>query len=358
MKIKYLLRKRKKTLLFCVFILIFLMIFYLLISLFGKNKNSNASLKIVFRYDDYGIRNDSVSTQILSILQKYNIPALISVIPCITCKDLGDFSYIEINETDKQFLKNTLFDIGLHGFSHKNLSQSTISEFAGTPLSEQILLIQKGKKILQQNLKRKISCFIPPWNSYDCNTVNALSKSDINLMSAKRVLKPLECITDDNKLLFIPYTITLKEFISKFYKNDLYIPFLSEKNAHAVVMLHPYDFFEQNEKRGFLKIDEFRRFIKEIKETNAIQIISLQKMIENSDSSYGRFEHNPSCVVKIFSFKLFDMTPFYYYGRHAINFHYFFAKLLNVILNFCVPVAMIIFTFFIGKKYIKFQKHG
>ena len=77
-------------------------------------------------------------------------------------------------------------EIALHGFSHERRGSAPNgkpSEFAGLALTDQLDLIEHGALRLKEVFGDHISGFVPPWNSFDAGTLDALEKLRFRYLS-------------------------------------------------------------------------------------------------------------------------------------------------------------------------------
>jgi len=126
--------------------------------------------------------------KIINLLNKYKISSIIGVIP-----DNKDFNIMFGNKI-KNFwgIIKEWQDVGhiiaIHGLNHLILTKeaglvpkNNRSEFAGLSLEEQYKKLQKSIKIFEKN-KIFTDIFIPPFHSFDLNTLKALKKLNINIL--------------------------------------------------------------------------------------------------------------------------------------------------------------------------------
>jgi len=113
----------------------------------------------------------------------------------------------------RQGLTSGLLDISQHGYLHRNSNGQEShgpSEFHNMPLDLQRGWIRTGKAILEDTLACRISGFVPPWNSYDATTVQALEEQGFTYLSADRNRLP----HPGSPLRFLPITCGLQELAS------------------------------------------------------------------------------------------------------------------------------------------------
>lgn len=177
-----------------------------LISLTIKSKVCASEIIVVFRNDDICAFSDVVHEKtVMRFFEKHGIPQIFGIIPNVA-EDIRNercsrYHLLSENEQLLQMLrkwyKQGLIEIALHGYTHKtNLLHPTkvlgtyspvnpegYSEFRGLPYKEQLYRIEQGKKLLEGYFHVPIKIFIPPWNSYDNNTLIALRTLNFNCIS-------------------------------------------------------------------------------------------------------------------------------------------------------------------------------
>lgn len=144
-----------------------------------------------------------------------------------------------------------IIEIAQHGFAHVARSQvmaGQYSEFVGLPLAQQHLLIDAGKRILEQVFQTNISGFVPPWNTYDQSTLKALAQTGFIYISAG-----LKYIGHNSSIASLPRTCQITELqsaITLARRFEAYSP-------HIIAVLHHYDFKEENPASGRINLDGF-----------------------------------------------------------------------------------------------------
>ena len=150
----------------------------------------------IFRLDDISwCMNAPNFMRIRDLLIRYDIRPLIGVIPCNKDEKL-------INQAGKEIMPQEAFwqemrilqdtygwTIALHGFNHIYKTQNgglfrinKRSEFAGIPYDEQCRMIREGKEILETH-GLEVKAFMAPAHSLDWNTVAALRRNDIMVVT-------------------------------------------------------------------------------------------------------------------------------------------------------------------------------
>jgi len=114
-----------------------------------------------------------------------------------------------------------------------------------------------------------IRTFIPPWNTYDRNTLHALKASGIGIMSADT---SGEAIAEDG-LKYLPCTCGIAS-VRGAVKRARWSP---EAEPVIVVVFHPHDIAEVNSKRGKLSCDEFIDLLQWLRSKRDISLMSLSQ---------------------------------------------------------------------------------
>jgi len=199
----------------------------LLMILFLSQMAFPKSVNIVFRLDDFRLVHDSVNEKIVHLFMKYRIPLVLGVIPCDDNENLKFDSTNYFLPYLRDRVHEGLIEIALHGLNHKKMTP--FGEMKGLCLEEQFRRIKKGKTLLESIFNIPIVTYIPPWNSHDENTVTALKRNKIYIVSSS---------VYDIWLESVFYPMSLDDY------NDLEPVIFNDKDFGGVivVMLHSYDF--------------------------------------------------------------------------------------------------------------------
>jgi peptidoglycan/xylan/chitin deacetylase (PgdA/CDA1 family) len=244
-------------------------------------------ITLVFRYDDYssGSRTD-LEVKLIKAFQKYNIPCTFAVIP------YNSDNKAEVPDPDPQkvfpltlwkasilnnAIKAGILEVALHGYTHRTTRIRTpdpdYTEFAGLDYNSQIKKIAKGKGLLEKMLGVRITTFIPPWNTYDMNTIRALEELGFRTISADNA----GVREESSQLKFLPFTsdlLNLKDAVESARK-------ISDVQPVIVVLFHPSDFLEMGRKEGKLTYQGFVELLNWIVSQKDIHVRTIG---ENVDS--------------------------------------------------------------------------
>lgn len=288
------------------------MCFLILCTLLNAN-----NLKLVFRYDDFLLKNDSIDESVIRIFQKHKIPLVIGVIPYDSIENKifqENFSSLPIL---KKGVKNNSIEIAQHGFNHQKIVNG---EFNGVNQSEQKRRILKGKEMLDSIFQTNITTFIPPWNTYDKNTLKVMNEIGLKNLSSALCIGQ---VWSDSQISYFPTTV--EDFITL----NSVLEYNKNRNCVVVVMFHHYTFgnsyslSQMDTLLSKLKTLEYIDFVT-FNQLNIYNVISDTKRMEsNLESNFlSKFLHlsgaiqtyNFAFLIRILNilFYLFISTLFYF----------------------------------------------
>jgi peptidoglycan/xylan/chitin deacetylase (PgdA/CDA1 family) len=206
-----------------------------------KVADKDKVVNIIFRYDDVSVYTSSrLESKILTLFKEHNISLTFAVIPyrctgeATNIKNTKVLAYPQ-NKANllKKYVDNGTLEVALHGYSHQTVSNVEWTEFKNVPYEEQLKNLRKGKKLLEGFFGDNIHSFVPPFNTYDSNTVKALETLNIQAISAN----PEGIQPKDSKLTFISNTVTIDKI-----KNEIQKSLAKDrKESFIVVMFHDYN---------------------------------------------------------------------------------------------------------------------
>jgi hypothetical protein len=143
-----------------------------------------------------------------------------------------------------QYQGNPCFEFALHGLAHVDIGGT---EWLGVPYPIQCDMMEEGIDILRDALGvQSVRTFLPPWNSYDLNTVRAARQMGIEYLSGDAGLirkSPLAMWLshdgDYQNVAILPATCSLREL-----PDALEMAKADPGDTILVVVFHPYDFEE------------------------------------------------------------------------------------------------------------------
>ena len=242
-------------------------------------------ITIFFRYDDYSsLSHPLVDRGVIDIFSRHQVSCTFAVVPAITAlypavegsnQDELPLS-AEKNAELREAVRAGTVDLALHGWRHlanQFTRHPDPSEFRGLSVDEQVNILQRGRDFLANAVGAPPTLFVPPWNSYDQNTVKALEMTGFRGLSASRY-SPLPA--KSGKLAFAPYTAELggmRAAIDAARRGG-------EGDPVVGIMMHPYDFRESGDKRAIISLEEFEREVRWLKEQKDVRILPISALFD------------------------------------------------------------------------------
>ncbi len=172
---------------------------------------AEAKTTLIFRYDDYhaslGAEKDDNERRFLAAFAEAGVPLTVGVVPNYEEKGtLGDDA-AKLGAL-RDLVADGRVEAALHGSVHLSVAPRGVpnSEFAGRPRQKQAELLRTGKAQLEDWLGCPVTTFIPPWNTLDAATLDALAETGFRAYSAAR--SGLQATTP---VLSVPHTAGLGE---------------------------------------------------------------------------------------------------------------------------------------------------
>lgn len=248
-------------------------------------------INVIFRLDDYSARSSTdMELKIIDAFRKNKASVTLGVIPFICDCDIHDPSpnkdVIALPSSKGEILrtglKEGILDIALHGYSHQTMNTKPSTEFSGLDYNQQLIKIAKGKKFLEDMIDTPVITFVPPWNSYDTNTLKVLEELGFSTLSAGQFGDAL----GDSKLIFLPCSCSL--FNVRDAVNAARIS--SDAQPIIVVLFHEYNFKEIDLKRGTITYPEFCVLLDWVKSQENVHLLSISQATKKiGDLSANRY---------------------------------------------------------------------
>ena len=286
-------------------IFILTLFFVILLALTGcaQQSGTQKQINVVFRYDDYSSKSTTeIEQRIIDLFHDDGISITFGVIPFSLVDDTLEQSganLLQLTPEKEAFLKagfeSGVIDVALHGYTHKAINPEVPSEFTGSDYSTQLEKITEGKKYLESLINAPITLFIPPWNRYDLNTLQALEELGFSTISAGEGGEAPET----SKLEYLPATIDLPQIQEAVYvaRNS------SDKQPLIVVLLHDYDFKEHNQERGYITLPEFSDQVNWLASQSDVRMLSVTQATQIiTDLSPQRYLLNTQNCQRIYRY--------------------------------------------------------
>lgn len=247
------------------------------------------AIRLAFRFDDPSpVSKRHVELNVMEELRKRQLPITFAVIP-YRIRSGTEFRFTEERASHLlDGISSGLVEVALHGCFHRNSDYSTegnLSEFYGVPHDRQDWLIHHGKMELERVFGPVVSGFVPPWNSYDAQTMRAVSAHGMSYISASNREPP------GKGLPILPGTTQLsnvKKSISEARRFSYLDPII-------IVVLHHYNFDRDDDDppAAVYSYNEFGGVLDWITKQHDIQVLRLRDLADSIVSETLRWPiHN------------------------------------------------------------------
>ncbi|MCX5636184.1 MAG: DUF2334 domain-containing protein [Planctomycetota bacterium] len=267
----------------------FSLVLLVLLAILLIQHRAGGTTYIVFRYDDFagdapGIREADVlrrqiweaERRVDQLFQKYGFPYVIAIIPkrdgTSLAEDLEKVSFV------KDAVRTGRVEIAQHGFAHINHAKENhrVGEFRERDFESQLQDIKSGKEILLRALDlTDLSTFVPPWNSWDSHTAEAVKVAGFRILSAD-----LEHYYNSIEgLVAIPFTSQLWELESVLEQGNL------SQDGIVIVLYHPQQIVKSpGSGDRFFGIERFDKLLQRLAALPNSRVVTLQQLAQECDS--------------------------------------------------------------------------
>lgn len=333
---------------------IILLLLFLLSFPLGKANDPGQKIKLVFRFDDYQLSPTKFYDSLFYYFQKNNIPLCLGIIPF----DKNGLFHNEMNSEQLNDLSTRIkrgeLEIALHGYSHTDnelckgsfLVRPVLSEFSRSDYNNQFIRLKKAKNAIDSILNINVNIFIPPFNTYDKNTLKSLDDLKFEIISAS-----INGSSASDKIKYIPSTINdlneLPEVIKR-YQNS---------NVLIVVLMHSYSFKDEtgNEYDGTIsrRIDfkQLNSLLNWIKSQNYVNTTTFSILNQNETFDNKRFVLNSldnNLVIKILNKLKYYRYDIYNTSGYERGYKWIFI-ILNTFLHLFIFLIVYTISRFITK---------
>jgi peptidoglycan/xylan/chitin deacetylase (PgdA/CDA1 family) len=230
-------------------------------------------ITVCFRFDDPSAVSDhALERRIFDIFARRGVPLCVAVVPFAR---RGEADHVPVSPENVDHLirasRERVIEVAQHGHSHIPRGADSLgrhSEFAGVAFGEQARLIGEGERLLTAVFGKRIEGFVPPWNTYDRLTAQALDEAGFVFLSAGSEGG------GSGELTIIPRTCTLREAHDVLQCAAAY----RLLSPVVVVVFHPDDFREfmyppaPDEAPPFTDLDELEALLDWIKAQRGMDV--------------------------------------------------------------------------------------
>jgi peptidoglycan/xylan/chitin deacetylase (PgdA/CDA1 family) len=310
-------------------------------------------INLVFRFDDYLLESSVYNDSLLNVFRKNDIQICLGIIPFdeeglinqkMELRKLQDFR--------SRIVRNEI-EIAIHGYNHinNNLDDELLfltpweSEFGSLDYNIQYSKIKRSKKTIDSLLETDTKIFIPPWNTYDNNTLTALDSLGFSILSAGFGVGPSNYVN----IKYIPFTLQdLKEIptLLRKYRNQ---------RVTILIMIHSYSFQGWLDYPGFafekISFNELDTLLSWIKTHDYVQTTTFSSL--NKSENFDNTRFNLNTVDRSLLKKLLYKMKLYRYGVYyptesALKYHRI-IRILNWVLHILIFLCVYIIITWINR---------
>lgn len=273
----------------------------LAVAFLSASGTADGTTYVVFRYDDFAgdkpyLREvDSVRMRIWEaektiddLFSKYGVPYVVSIIPKTNsdyAKNGANLKTASLDEDQEkvEFIKRAVqaarVEVAQHGFAHINHAKVNHrpAEFRERDFELQLQDIKSGREILCKLCGiPNITTFVPPWNSWDRHTAEAVKAAGFRILSADFYYY----YNSVEGLVVIPRTAYVWELESML--NQGYLP----DDSLIVVLYHPTQIVElpnPDREDPFLGIERFERLLRRLVALPNTRVVTFQQLVRECD---------------------------------------------------------------------------
>jgi len=259
---------------------------------------------VVFRYDDFGNATPiEFDRRLIEAFGSRGMSATFSVIPFERRQLEGEPYHAfprkvlplrpDKAELLAEAVRRGTVEAALHGYVHQEVSpEGPWTEFATLPYEQQQRKIVEGKQSLEAVLPGPPVSFVPPFNSYDANTLKVLEEQGFRILSAGG----LEVPEGRWALKFLPATCELRlghvrDAASEARRSGDAAPIV-------VVMCHPHDFLEINRQTGVMKLNAFGELLDWLAGQDDVRVCTLAEAVAQSGRELSPDHYRNYCAVR------------------------------------------------------------
>jgi len=260
----------------------------------------SCAARLVLRYDDVTGHSDlAIEKELYEQTARLGTTVLVGVVPMLppdrfeaklaTASESGLDARVNLL---KSYAKAKVVEIALHGYRHLDAGQAKNrkSEFSGVALAEQRKWIEEAERWMKATLDVEPWAFIPPWNTYDGSTLQALSESGIDLVSSAR---SRHVTAAPPGLSFLPgtaYAQQIDQAIAEFEQ-------AGDCQALVVIVMHPFDFEGGAELPAFrhekqIRMSDLFDRLAELKASGRIELLSAGALLKDGAVDGRRYDAN------------------------------------------------------------------
>lgn len=254
-------------------------------------------MELFFRYDDlaargwHGAEAGELQLMILDEFAAAGVPLTVAAIPMATNSSEHPLASDQrICDAWLDAVSAGRVDPAVHGHTHLNFAPAGLgrrSEFVGRPFAAQLAALVAGKHAVEGVLMRPVGTLVPPWNTFDDNTLRAAEACGFTAFSAST--QPVQRPHNGRALRWLPVTTDLSELPELLATGHTPLP----RGTVLGVVLHIYDFYESGDRRAWLRLEDLRALFARCRDAGfSFSTVGALSSANAQDFSVGRYRAN------------------------------------------------------------------
>lgn len=230
---------------------------------------------LIFRCDDY--RGDEgligqVDQALVTMFARRDLPLVFGVIPA----DLNGRA--EPIAALRPAIAAGTVEVAQHGWDHLPqaellANQGIKSEYLGRAYDEQLQRIGQGKQLVETWFQVPVYTFIPPWDSYDENTLLACAELGFAALSADLFSPAAHQMA---RPVLLPATIKLASLEALIDRWSQHV----QPGSIAVVEFHAYEFVESGSTFGYFPLSKLEQLLDRIVASPNLRVLSMRDAVQ------------------------------------------------------------------------------
>lgn len=268
---------------------------------------------VAFRLDDpSSVSDHAIETKILELFASHGIPLTVAVIPfgqrnnISVPVDRGNVPHL------MDFLSGGHIEIAVHGYAHqgpRRTARGGRTEFAGVAMTVQRKMLEAAKNQIGE-LTGQVTGFVPPFNTYDRNTVDAAADLGFSYLSGGCV-----DIERSNRLQILPATCNLRNVRTALTEALC----LQSLTPTVIANFHPDEFEEYRaaplpgEPGPFTNLAELKSLLRACANDNRLKCTTISELVRRDESASGYRHCSELSTLRVLPWRLRAHLP-----KHAL----------------------------------------
>lgn len=249
---------------------------------------------LAIRYDDYGAPYRAscaarlvVEETIEAEMARRGWPWLCAVTPqqSIDPRDVKEERTVDLGSDParvallRKAVASGLCEPAVHGLTHHTWRQLPRygTEFAGQARARQTEIIERARRQVETLAGVEVSVLVPPWNSFDGDTVAACADSGIGILSAG-LLTSSPALPE---VALVPCTVELVHLKQILERNQRLAG-----GSVAVLLMHATDFVTVDPEQGYLQVGELGPLLDRIVDRLKLEIVPVRRIPQLAGSDW------------------------------------------------------------------------